>query len=632
MKTIVICNFPRFSSEIWLPSLWVQAKTYYELHGEHKDQWQWFPCYLDCYSSDYLVEIQKQLYQAKPDIFAISLYVWNYRLAHEVAEWVKVTFPNCLIISGGPHQYLKHDANWFKKHWYLDASHPGDCYGELMFKELLDNYDNGKVDWPSITDIRYPTGKSKILSIGKKSMPRAERKNYQYDWSAFTAQLDELKKFQAYQKTNFPDSILLGILETTRGCPYGCTYCDWGGGISTTVIQKSLSAVKMDIDALCEFDIKYLYLADANFGIFGDRDVEIIQYLVDEKNKKSATFKVGYGGFAKTENRLNYIKEILEIDINNNLSNNKEIKISLQSLDQEVLDNIDRKNIDLEKQLEVFKPIAEKTRLPLYVEIIMGLPGMTLDKFSNELDIFGKHQLSIQWFEWILLPEAPAYSADYRNKWGIKTTIKSNGWSYPDTHANHEIVVGTNSYSQTDYLEMLLSSSLYNLFIQGGYYKHTVEYILKKYNIGHGKLINTIYRNFFLEHNGCKVEKDKVFFQWNNIITNTNQDCTFIIGNEKIYGGYYFIALIFSSPKFEQLLVEWINEEYNIPLNIQHQDLNVYYNKNNAGKKVWNLIYLTDFTSTPDIQSIIKKYRLFSDTGKIMTGCKKLLGIFKINK
>ena len=632
MKTIVVCNFPRFSSEIWLPSLWVQAKTYYELYGEHKDQWHWFPCYLDCYSSDHLVEIQKQLYQAKPDVFAISLYVWNYRLAHEVAEWVKVTFPKCIIISGGPHQYLKHDANWFKKHWYLDASLPGDCYGELTFKELLDNYDDGKVDWASITDIRYPIGKSKISSMGKKSMPRSERKNYQYDWSAFTAQLDELKKFQAYQKTNLPNSILLGILETTRGCPYGCTYCDWGGGISTTVIQKSLPSVKLDIDALCEFDIKYLYLADANFGIFGDRDVEIIRYLVDEKNNKSATFKVGYGGFAKSENKLNYIKEILEIDIDNNLSNNKEIKISLQSLDQEVLDNIDRKNIDLEKQLEVFKPIAEKTRLPLYVEIIMGLPGMTLDKFSNELDIFGKHQLSIQWFEWILLPEAPAYSTDYRNKWGIKTTIKSNGWSYPDTHSNHEIVIETNSYSHFDYLEMLLSSSLYNLFIQGGYYKHTVDYILKNYNIGHGALIKNIYRHFFLEHEECKIEKDNVFSQWNNIIINTNQDCTFIVDNEKIYGGYYFIALIFSSPQFEKLLVNWINKEYNIPLNIQHQDLNCYYNKNTAGKKVWDFIYLTDFTSTIDIQSIIKKYRLFSDTGKIMTGSKKLLGIFEINK
>ena len=237
MKTIVIANFPRFSSEIWLPSLWASAKTYYELQGEHTADWHWYPCYIDCYDANHIDKIKQELLKANPDVFAISLYVWNFGLAHEVAAWVKETFPTCLIVSGGPHQYLKHDIDWFKKHPYLDASHSGDCYGELFFKELLDNYSDGVVDWGALTDTKYPL-KSRTMSSSTYSMSRTQRKDFAYDYSAFLAQRAELKEFETFKKINFSDSMLLSIIETTRGCPYGCTYCDWGGGIGTTVIQK----------------------------------------------------------------------------------------------------------------------------------------------------------------------------------------------------------------------------------------------------------------------------------------------------------------------------------------------------------------------------------------------------------
>ena len=129
-KNIIVANFPRFSGEIWMPFLWAQAKTYYELYGERTDEWNWVPCYHDVFSSEYNDQVKELIRQNPPDIFAISLYVWNYTQAFEIAAWVKEQWPDCVIISGGPHQYFKHDIDWFKKHPYLDASLPGDCYGE----------------------------------------------------------------------------------------------------------------------------------------------------------------------------------------------------------------------------------------------------------------------------------------------------------------------------------------------------------------------------------------------------------------------------------------------------------------------------------------------------------------------
>lgn len=626
-KTLVICNFPRFSTEIWLPHLWASAKTYYEQYGQRQSEWEWAPCTMDLYDSDYKDKIKELLLANPPTVFAISLYVWNYTLAHEMAEWVKTTWPKCIVISGGPHQYFKHDLNWFKEHWYLDASLPGECYGELCFKELLDNYDDTTytVKWNQVTDVKYASKSRNILS-STKSMSRGDKKLFEYDWSPIQAQIGELKKYTQNREQLMPKSMLLGILETTRGCPYGCTYCDWGGGIGTTVIQKSVDAVKKDVDAVTQFDLTYLYLADANFGIFGLRDIEIIKHIVDRKKELRATFKMGYGGFAKTENRLEYIKQILEIDIENNLSHNKEIKLSLQTLDDTILDNIDRKNVPFEKQLAVFEPIARNTKLPLYVEIIMGLPGMTLDKFYHELDVFGNHGLSVQWFEWILLPEAPSYGTEYRNKWGIKTVVKTNGWSYPESHAQHEIVVGSASYTTDDYLEMLLSTSLYNLFVQGGYYKDTIDWIRINYKLGHGEIIQDIFNNFFTQ----KGQYTQVRDRWQSILNDITLDCTFDVMGNRIYGGYYFVALAFLDETFQQDMMGYMTVQYNIPDSVINKEYKLYINKTNIGKSQRQGLYRISFKKTKkyNIDSLISMYKLFLDTGNIMRGEKQLLGVF----
>lgn len=616
MKTIVLCNFPRFSSEIWLPILWAQAKTYYEKYGEKKEEWIWYPCSLDLYGSGHEESIKDELIKAQPDIFAISLYVWNYRLAHDIARWVKEKWPNCLVITGGPHQYLKHDLDWFKKHPYIDASLPGDSYGERPIKEMLDIYDDGKINWNQVTDIAYPSGKSKMISYSKKKMSRSDKKDYEFNWSGFTEQYKHLKAFERRQKEEFPESMLLSVLETTRGCPYGCTYCDWGGGIATTVIQRDVNVVKRDIDSLCKFDLTYLYLADANFGIFGDRDVEIIEYLIEQKQRADAEFKVGYGGFAKTENRIHHIKRILEADIENDLSNNKEIKLSLQTLDQEILDNIDRKNIDLDKQLEVFRPMAKDTHLPLYVEIIMGLPGMTLDKFYHELDVFGNEDLSIQWFEWILLPEAPSYSREYREEWQITTTSKTNGWSYPDSHAQHEIVIGTRTYTINDYLEMLLATGMYDLIIQGGFFKRSIRHS----GVGLGVLI----RKFVTEY----MRSSDITDQWVDILERADRDCSVNVNGSSIYIGHYFPALAFTDQTFSDLFANWLYQEFRVQNKILDKDKILLNNRLTQGRVEWNGLVMRKFPSE-DVNSLISRYRMFDRDIMLSTG--KLLGIITVN-
>jgi putative methyltransferase len=623
MKNIVVYSPSRFSNEIWLPTLWSQAKTYYELNGKQVDQWHWYPCYADMYADD-STKVKEIIRQANPAVFAISLYVWNAHTAFSIAKWVKKTFPQCIVVSGGPQQNFLYDATWFQKHPYIDASLPGENYGELFFQQLLDNYSNGKVDWNQVSDARYPVGASRQLFTSALHLGHQEKKQFDYNWPSFADQQDNIDQFVNYKNTNFPSSKLLAVFETTRGCPYGCTYCDWGGGIATTVIKKSKQSVDQDLELLVSLDLKYLYIADANFGIFGQRDVDIIQTLVHYRTQFSSNVVIGYGGFAKTANKMEYIKKILEIDLEHGLSSSNEIKISLQSLDAEVLDNIDRKNIPFEHQFGTLQPLSQKNQLPLYVELILGLPGMTLDKFYHELDVLGKYKLSIMWFEWLLLPETPAYNPAYRSRFGIGTTIKQEGWHCAEPGSDKEIVVSCNSYTTTDYLQMLLSTSLYHAIVQGGLYSQSIAD--SSHNIG--AVVRDIYQNFlptYLPNLYQQLQQD-----WELILQNPEARCEFQIDNHSVYGGLFFIALAYLEfDQFVAPLGNWLSTRYSISAKTIFQDQQALMHKHRSGSK-WTGVTKLNYKKFNTVEDLLDDFRLYRNSGHIMLAKKKLFGFIEV--
>jgi radical SAM superfamily enzyme YgiQ (UPF0313 family) len=634
-KTIVIYNPSRFNDEVWLPALWCQAKTYYELHGEKQNEWHWAACLADVWSDDF-EKTKLILEHIEPDVFAVSLYVWNYVMGHRVAEWVKQRWPNCLVVTGGPHQYFKHNDDWFKKHPYIDASLPGDSFGEACIKEILDHVqEHGKIDWDQVGNICYPAGRSRFKKHSKKVYATKDRTSFDYDWSAFDSQLPLIKSFVEYTKKAFDRPKFLSIFETTRGCPYGCTYCDWGGGINTKVIKKDFEYVKKDIDALCTVGLTHLYFADANFGIFGERDVEIIKYLAKTRKKSQQWFSLGYGGFAKTENRLPYIREILKIDILNQLSSLGEIKISLQSLHSDVLKNIDRKNVGLDQQIAVFQSLATFRKLPIYVELIHGLPGMDLEKFYHELNVLGSKNLSVQWYPWILLPEAPAYSREYRKAQGIVTTIKTAEWWVDnDSTNNHtEIVVGSYSYTTDNYLEMLLASSLYHLFVQGGYYKNSIRY-LNQQGIQIGSIIQSLLQEFLYNRN----DHQSVIKHWREkILVDPGQKCFIKVGNQEVYLGLYFIAVAFLNHNTFGLSVgDWLKNKYQCPADkiIKDQQLSIHVE--NFGENTTQSIFQIDFhvtkhkTKSP-LSDILSEFTQFKNSGNILRARKKLFGLINLD-
>ena len=69
--------------------------------------------------------------------------------------------------------------------------------------------------------------------------------------------------------------------ETTRGCPYSCTYCEIGTKYYQKIKHK-LSKIYAEIDWMAKNKVVFVYNADSNFGTMKEH-LDITKYLVNKK-------------------------------------------------------------------------------------------------------------------------------------------------------------------------------------------------------------------------------------------------------------------------------------------------------------------------------------------------------------
>lgn len=499
MKKNIVLYVPDSTSGVYLPLLWASCKSYYELKGQRPDDYNWVHPRLN-YEFDF-DKLKQQLLEIKPDVFGISMYIWNDVQCLEAAKWVKETFPNCLVVSGGPQQYFKHDNDWFQKYPFLDASLDGGEYGELTVADILDNLrDDNTVDWNLVREVVYPSKNRKTIFKSKKS---TSKRDFFWDYSPYDMQketiLEVAEEIRGLQNTptTVINTVVQGKLETTRGCPYSCAFCDWGGGIGSKVIVKDMASVKKDIDVIEQTQAGYVFLCDANFGILGERDIEIIKYMAERKQANPSFFHIYFGGFAKSIKHTEIIKEILDIDAQNNLTWDLSYKASIQSIHQDVLDNIRRTDIPFEKHVYLAEHLKKYYGFSTYAECISGLPGITPEKWYHEINVFTAHDMDICLYNWHLLPETPSYDYAYRKKMGVETVNKYNNMQTNNsTLRKSEVVVQTFSYSKEDYKEMWIAFAIQRGFWATGVLEKTLAKVFKQSKIGYGDFVKKFYREF----------------------------------------------------------------------------------------------------------------------------------------
>jgi tRNA A37 methylthiotransferase MiaB len=140
----------------------------------------------------------------------------------------------------------------------------------------------------------------------------------------------------------------------TRGCPYSCTFCDWNSGLGNKVSRRK-NTYREEIDLFQQVGIKDIYLSDANVGQY-DEDIEMIEYFAQKNLEENAGFHVS-GNFSKLKKENNL--KIFHTMARGKLIN-KTFNLSIQDINKEILDNINRPDVGWETHVSMAKELQEK--------------------------------------------------------------------------------------------------------------------------------------------------------------------------------------------------------------------------------------------------------------------------------
>lgn len=426
----------------YLPYLWGVLKTWHEHHASDVGNWTWLDPIYRYADAD---EILRTRLDEPIDVLGLSCYTWNWRLQCRIAEAVKARHPECLIVAGGPQPDFS-DPGFFRDHPYIDAIAVKD--GEITFSRILETWASGRRDLSPIPGLYLPGDGA---SDGHRFTGPAEVPQ-DFDVSPY------IEQSQYYERMiRECDGIFCATWETNRGCPFRCSFCDWGSNTMSKVRRFGMERVTTELDWLGRNGVSVLFLADANFGMLA-RDVELAERVADSFRQYGAPTTLSYNNAKNKPWPSIAISKVL-------FQSGMPYKhmLSIQHTRKEVLSATDRENISSEKQIQAVHELM-RCGIPVEVQLILGIPGDTYELWQGcfgdlmEWGIHGQYQK----FLYHLLPNAPAASAPFRERWKMET-IERCVHSSPhlaqfaaeaEVIEENDIVVSSASYGRDDWVRM----------------------------------------------------------------------------------------------------------------------------------------------------------------------------------
>lgn len=401
-----------------------------------------------------------------PAFIGFSNSIWNYDYNLVYAEKVKQRYPDCVIEFGGHH--VPPTTEYLERYPFIDVLIHRK--GEEAFRDVL-LWMLGKKNLCDIPNIAYRTADGSAVQTPYEAITISD-----YPSPYLAGVFDDI-----LQNGEYPFSC---VLETNRGCPYDCIYCDWGE-LHSKVRLFPLEKVLAELSWMAAHKIEFVYCVDANFGMF-ERDMRIAEKLVELKE----TF--GYPNRLQASYAKNEPERVFQI--NRLLASHgigKGATLALQSLSDEVLHNIGRTNISKE---EYMRQIARYRAhgISTYTELILGLPGETLESFCQGLCTlleWGQHS-SVSAYYCELLPNSRLSAPETMEKFRIRTVSTALNQYHCQKmddvlSGKSSIVVSTYSMSAEEWIE----ANLFSVFVQSmhhfGLMQFAAMYVRKEYGVSY---------------------------------------------------------------------------------------------------------------------------------------------------
>ena len=295
-------------------------------------------------------EILKSIYKKQPKVLCFSCYIWNISFVKELICDLKKILPQTVIWAGGPE--VAYDAEKFLQE--LPEVTGVMCgEGEQTFLELVQHYVHEKEE-DALADIKG------IVF----------QKNGEIVRNPFREIMDMDKLVFPYKNISLFEHKII-YYESSRGCPFSCSYCL--SSIDKKLRFRSLSLVKEELQFFLDAKVPQVKFVDRTFNCKKEHALEIWNYIHEHDNGIT-NFHFEIAADLLTEEEIQLIHTMRPGLI--------QLEIGVQSTNPKTIEEIRRKT-SFEKISEKVKKVQEGKNVHQHLDLIAGLPYEGYESFKK---------------------------------------------------------------------------------------------------------------------------------------------------------------------------------------------------------------------------------------------------------
>jgi radical SAM superfamily enzyme YgiQ (UPF0313 family) len=284
------------------------------------------------------IDIVESLLAHDPKIIGLSVYIWNVTQATEVVALLKAVRPDVIVVLGGPEVSYEHDSQRIVQ--LADYLITGQ--GDLAFAALCNRLLNGE----------RPTDK-----ITQASVPKMD---------------DLALPYREYTDADIKNRLI--YVEASRGCPFKCEFCL--SSLDKTAWPFQLERFLDEMQSLHDRGARHFKFVDRTFNLNVKASKRILDFFLDRMTE---------GLFVHFELIPDHLPDALKDSIAKFPPGSLQFEIGIQTLNPDVQRNISRKQDDAQTA-ENLRWLREHTHAHLHADLIIGLPGETLEIFAAGFD------------------------------------------------------------------------------------------------------------------------------------------------------------------------------------------------------------------------------------------------------
>ena len=308
--------------------------------------------------SENTVDILAAVLEYEPRIVGIGIYIWNIEPATRLVADLKRVRPDVTVILGGPEvSYETEDQRIVE---LADFVITGEA--DLVFRSLCESLLESKTTedgiQPQSPSLPVSSNSAEVISkIIAAPLPQFEQLALPYD---------------LYTDEDIAHRVI--YIEASRGCPFTCEFCL--SALDIPVRQADLDAFLSAMQTLLDRGARQFKFVDRTFNLNVRIGRAILQFFLDR-------YKPGL--FLHFEMIPDRLPEPLRELIGQFPAGAFQFEIGVQTFNEHVGQLI-RRTQDNEKLAENFRFLRERTVVHIHADLIVGLPGESLESFGEDFD------------------------------------------------------------------------------------------------------------------------------------------------------------------------------------------------------------------------------------------------------